>query len=59
MQHFDACNSNPKKEKEKKNIQLTTFRNTCNITKPFEVVQGIFMDIKYDYLTVVCHDFNR
>ena len=39
VQQFDTHNSNQKKEKEKKkreNIQLKTFRNTCNITKPFE-----------------------
>ena len=37
MQHFDACNSNQKGEKEKKkeSIQFTTFCNTGNITKPF------------------------
>ena len=50
VQHFDACNSNQKKEIEnkKENIQFTTFRNTCNITKPFELARGKCLDKKYD-----------
>ena len=36
--HFDEQNSNLKKEKEenKKNIQLTTFWDTCDTTKHSE-----------------------
>ena len=34
-QHFNAHISK-RKEKKKKNIQKTTFRNVCNITKYFE-----------------------
>ena len=52
MQHFDLHNSNQKKEKEKKEkkiFNLQSFSNTCNIMKPFELAQGKFMDIKYDY----------
>ena len=50
VQHFDACNSNQKKEIEiKESIQFTTFRNTCNITKPFELARGTFLDTEYDY----------
>ena len=43
LQHFDAHNSNQKEEKEKKkeeNIKCTTFRNKCNIAKPFELAEG-------------------
>ena len=39
VQHFDAHISNQEKEKEKKkekNIQLATFRDTCDITKHFK-----------------------
>ena len=38
VRHSDAHNSSEKKEKGKKekNIQLTTFRDTSNITKYFE-----------------------
>ena len=52
VQHFDLHNSNQKKEKEKKEkkiFNLQSFSNTCNIMKPFELAQGKFMDIKYDY----------
>ena len=44
VQHFNAHNSNQRKEKEikKENIQFTTFRCTCNSTKPFEVARGTF-----------------
>ena len=52
MQHFDAHDSNQKKEKEKKkeeNIQCTSFRNACNITKTFELARGTFTDIEHDY----------
>ena len=46
VQHFNAHNSNQRKEKEikKENIQFTTFRCTCNSTKPFEVARGTFTD---------------
>ena len=40
VQHFDACNSNQKKEIEiTEIIQFTTFQNTCNIRKPFELAR--------------------
>ena len=32
---LDAQNSKKKWKKKKKNMQLTTIRNTCNITKHF------------------------
>ena len=32
-----------------KNTHLTTFRNTCSNTKPFELAQGKFADIEYDF----------
>ena len=51
VQNFSTHNSNQKKEKKKKkqgNIELTTFRNTCNIMKPFELAQGKFTDTEYD-----------
>ena len=41
VQCFDA-HSNQKKEE---NIQFTNFNNTFNISKPFELAQGKFMDI--------------
>ena len=66
VQNFDAHNSIKKKGKEKKkeeNIQFTAFRNTCNITKTFQLAQGKFTEIGYDcnkkiLLAVLCHDFN-
>ena len=45
-------NSNQKKEKEtqkEENIQFITFRNIFNITKPFELARGTFMDTEHDY----------
>ena len=40
VQHFDACNSNQKKEIEiTEIIQFTTFQNICNIRKPFELAR--------------------
>ena len=54
-QYFDAHNPDQKKEMQKKkeeNIQFTIFRNTCNITKHFELTRGIFSDIiwaKFNY----------
>ena len=65
VQHFNAHNSNQRKEKEiKKNIQFTTFRCTCNSTKPFEVAQGTFTDNiiitkKSSLLSFGCHALNR
>ena len=42
---------NQKKEIEKRkegNIQFTTFRNICNITKPFELERGKSTVIEYN-----------
>ena len=43
VQHFDASNSNQKKEKEKRKYPC------CNILTPFELLRGNCMDIEYDY----------
>ena len=66
VQNFDAHNSIKKKGKEKKkeeNIQFIAFRNTCNITKTFQLAQGKFTEIGDDcnkkiLLAVLCHDCN-
>lgn len=47
-QYFNAYNNPDQKkemQKKKENIQFTIFRNTCNITKHFELTRGIFSDI--------------
>ena len=38
-----------RKWKKKESIQFTTFRNTCNITKPLVLDWGKFIVIEYDY----------
>ena len=49
VQHFHVCNSNQKKEIEiKESIQFTTFRNTCNITKPSVLARGKFLGKEYN-----------
>ena len=66
VQHFNVHNCNQRKEEEikKENNQFTTFRCTCNSTKPFEVARGTFTDNiiitkKSSLLSFGCHALNR
>ena len=40
-----------RKKRKKENIQFTNFRNICNITIPFELARGKFMDIENMIIT--------
>ena len=47
--HIILIKRNKRKNKKEEDIQFTTFCNTCNITKPFDLARGKFMNIEYDY----------